>query len=177
MALTVKQLGVFKGMVSAMLLSILSISLAVIYGPFNYAEINHYSQRLEVLGGTLILPTLLLIVSIGRLAKYRFFSPEDIDGSGLTSGSQQAGILQSLLQNTLEQIVIAGFVYVAWCLLMPVSWLSAAPICSILFTIGRISFFIGYHKGAPARAFGFALTFYSSVLLFVTLVVYQAVIA
>ncbi|WP_218638773.1 hypothetical protein [Shewanella sp. UCD-KL12] len=65
MALTVKQLGVFKGMVSAMLLSILSISLAVIYDPFNYVEINHYSQRLEVLGGTLILPILLLIVSIG----------------------------------------------------------------------------------------------------------------
>ncbi|WP_218638774.1 MAPEG family protein [Shewanella sp. UCD-KL12] len=100
-----------------------------------------------------------------------------MDGSGLTSGSQQAGILQSLLQNTLEQIVIAGSVYVAWCLLMPASWLSTAPICSILFAIGRISFFIGYHKGAPARAFGFALTFYSSVLLFVTLVVYQAVIA
>ncbi len=61
-------------------------------------------------------------------------------------------ILQSLLQNTLEQLVIALGVYTAWSLLMPASWLSVVPLCSMLFAIGRIFFFKGYKQGAPARA-------------------------
>ncbi len=175
--MTVKQLGVFKGMATAMFVSLITISLAVVYDPFGYASIVDVSQRLVVLGLSLILPTFFLIASIGRLAKFRFFSPEDIDGSGLTQGSSQAGVLQSLLQNTLEQLVITALVYTAWCMLMPVAWLSAVPLCSVVFSLGRIGFFIGYHKGAPARAFGFALTFYSTVLLFVILVIYQLITA
>jgi uncharacterized membrane protein YecN with MAPEG domain len=34
-----------------------------------------------------------------------------------------------------------------------------------MFFIGRLAFFAGYAKGAPARAFGFAFTFYPTILL------------
>jgi uncharacterized membrane protein YecN with MAPEG domain len=34
----------------------------------------------------------------------------------------------------------------------------------ILFAVGRLLFWIGYRRGAAGRAFGFALTFYPSVL-------------
>jgi len=34
-----------------------------------------------------------------------------------------------------------------------------------MFVIGRILFAVGYAGGAPARAFGFALTFYPTVFL------------
>ncbi|PSU96902.1 hypothetical protein C0W35_00515 [Photobacterium kishitanii] len=176
MQLSKKQTGVFKGMALAMLISIIVISLTIFLDPFHYSTINQLSQKLTVLGLSLILPTLFLLVSIGRLAKFRFFSPEDIDGSGLTSATSEATVLQSLLQNTLEQIVITYCVYTAWCLLMPASWLSVVPLCSVLFAIGRIFFFRGYSQGAPARAFGFALTFYSTVLMFLVLVIYQLMI-
>jgi len=156
-----------------MLISILAIVMAIIFDPLNYHLITQVSERLTVLGLSLIFPTLFLIASIGRLAKFRFFSPEDIDGSGLTSATNEATVLQSLLQNTLEQLVIAFGVYTAWCLLMPTAWLSAVPLCSLLFAIGRGCFFIGYSHGAPARAFGFALTFYSTVILFLVLLGYQ----
>lgn len=160
MTLSKKQTSVIKGMASAMLISIVVISMAVTFDPLGYANISQLSERLTVLGVSLILPTLFLIASIGRLAKFRFFSPEDIDGSGLTLGTDEARVLQSLLQNTLEQLVIVFGVYTAWCLLMPSAWLSAAPLCSVLFAVGRLFFFKGYRRGAPARAFGFALTFY-----------------
>lgn len=173
MALSKKQTGVFKGMSAAMLTAIVIIVIAIVFDPLNYHLITQISGRLTVLGLSLILPSLFIIVSIGRLAKFRFFSPEDIDGSGLTSGTNEALILQSLLQNTLEQLVIAFAVYTAWCLLMPSSWLSVVPLCSLLFAIGRVCFFKGYNHGAPARAFGFALTFYSTVVLFVVLLGYQ----
>ncbi|MCL1093565.1 MAPEG family protein [Shewanella kaireitica] len=173
MGLTSKQTGVFKGMAAAMLTSILVIVYAMSVDPFNLAQNSQASQRLSILGLSLILPTLFLIASIGRLAKFRFFSPEDIDGSGLTAGTNEARVLQSLLQNTLEQLVIAIGVYSAWCLLMPSAWLSAVPLCSILFAIGRILFFKSYNQGAAARAFGFALTFYSTVVMFLVLIGYQ----
>ncbi|WP_226088550.1 MAPEG family protein [Vibrio bathopelagicus] len=173
MKLSNKQSGVLKGMVSAMLTSVVVIAVAVVFDPFNYSEISQVSERLTVLALSLLFPVLFLIASIGRLAKFRFFSPEDIDGSGLTSGTNEAMILQSLLQNTLEQLVIALGVYTAWSLLMPASWLSVVPLCSMLFAIGRIFFFKGYKQGAPARAFGFALTFYSTVLMFLVLIAYQ----
>ena len=176
MTLSSKQVGVLKGMASAMLLSIISIWIAVHFDPFNYSNISLLGERLAVLGLSLILPTLLLIVSIGRLARFRFFSPEDIDGSGLTLGSAKARVLQSLLQNTLEQFVIMFGTYTAWVLLMPASWLSVVPVSSVLFAIGRLSFFKGYSHGASARALGFALTFYSTALMFFVLIAYQLLI-
>ena len=172
MALSAKQLGVLKGMASAMTLSILTIMLSTYFDPFCNALIGDIQGRFDVLGLSIILPTGFLLVSIGRLAKLRFFSPDDIDGSGLTRGSENALVLQSLLQNTLEQFVVAIIVYTAWCLVMPVSVLSAIPLCSVLFALGRTLFFKGYKNGAAARAFGFAVTFYPTLVLFVIFVIH-----
>jgi hypothetical protein len=33
----------------------------------------------------------------------------------------------------------------------------------MLFCLGRLTFWIGYHVGGPWRAFGFAVTFYPTV--------------
>ncbi|MBM9514622.1 MAPEG family protein [Desulfogranum marinum] len=173
MKISQKQVGVFKGMATAMLVSLLTVTLGIMTDPFHFHKLEGLEGKLEVLGLSIILPTLFLTASIGRLAKFRFFSPEDIDGSGLTKGSEKAIILQSLLQNTLEQLVIAVGAYTAWCLVMPAAWLSAVPLCSLAFAIGRLSFYTGYQKGAPSRAFGFALTFYPTALLLLLLVFYQ----
>ena len=173
MKLSHKQVGVLKGMLTAMALSILVIAIAVVFDPFSFAGINAEERKLTVLGFSLILPTLFLIISIGRLARHRFFSPEDIDGSALSSGTKRATLLQSLLQNTLEQFILTVVVYLIWALTMPVGWLSVLPLNALLFAIGRFAFFVGYKNGAPARAFGFALTFYPTALLMLILIAYQ----
>ena len=108
---------------------------------------------------------LWLAISVGLLARHRFFTPEDIDGGGLTHGSETANILQATLQNTLEQTVLALPVHLAWAILLPVSWSSAIPAAVVLFLCGRVLFVRGYRGGAPSRAIGFALTFYPSVLM------------
>jgi len=79
-------------------------------------------------------------------------------------------MLQSLLQNTLEQTVIAIMVYMAWAVTMPAEWSSVVPMAAILFAVGRVLFFSGYEKGAPSRALGFALGFYSSVGMLVCVI-------
>ncbi len=103
------------------------------------------------------------MVCIGRLAKHRFFTPEDIDGSALTQGTATARLLQALLQNTLEQLVLAVVVYLSAALLLPAHLLALILTAALMFTAGRLLFFRGYAGGAAHRAYGFALTFYSTI--------------
>ncbi len=39
-------------------------------------------------------------------------------------------------------------------------------LCALLFGLGRLLFLLGYHRGAAARAFGFGLSFYPTVGLY-----------
>ena len=163
MCLSKKQHGVLKGMIAGGLLTILVLIIGILLDPFHYVQSMTLLAKLAIAIQYGLLLALCLVVSIARLAKHRFFTPEDIDGSGLTNGSEKAKTLQSLLQNTLEQSVLAGFIYLAWAIIMPITWLSVIPLSALLFTLGRFLFFINYHKGASARALGFTLTFYPTV--------------
>lgn len=121
--------------------------------------------RLGLLALSALAPTATLAVSIARLAAHRFRTPQDLDGSGLTPGSDRARLLQALLQNTLEQLMLALPAYAAWSVLAPDRLLDAVPVAALMFLCGRVLFFRGYAAGAPGRALGFALTFYPSVLM------------
>jgi len=43
----------------------------------------------------------------------------------------------------------------------------ALPILTMLFVLGRILFWIGYHKSPHLRAFGFGITFYPTVAVYI----------
>ena len=101
-----------------------------------------------------------LMVSIARVGNYLFYSPEDIAGSGLTSGTAQVKVLRAVLQNTLEQTVLAVAAYMIWAVVMPHYWLGSIAIAALLFVVGRILFIRGYTRGAAGRAMGFGLTAY-----------------
>ena len=170
MALTDKQRGVLKGMSIGAATSLIAIIGAIVMEPAVLAPDATAADRLAfaLCADTFI--ALWLGISIGLLARHRFFTPEDIDGGGLTRGSETANVMQATLQNTLEQTVLAVLVHLAWATLMPVSWIVAIPAAVILFVSGRVLFVRGYRGGASSRAFGFALTFYPSVLMLVFVV-------
>lgn len=121
--------------------------------------------RLHTLALCLLGPAFALVVCIGRLANHRFDTPADLDGSGLTVGTPRAKLLQALLQNTLEQVMLATLVYVACTLLGSPRILSMMSVGSAMFLAGRALFLWGYDRGAPSRALGFGLTFYPTVVL------------
>ena len=79
-----------------------------------------------------------------------FFTPEDIDGSGLTTGTPRAQRLQATLQNTLEQTVLGVLTHLLWAALMPATWLGALPVVVALFISGltesRIMGFTGLSR-------------------------------
>jgi len=117
-------------------------------------------------------PVASLAVAIGRVAAHRFFTPADLDASASDAGASEGAratpelrMLSAILQNTLEQVALATPVYLAAAMLLPERWLGLPAAASILFVVGRVSFARGYAAGAAGRAFGFAVGFYSTVLL------------
>lgn len=165
MALDGKQRGVLRGMVTALVLAVVVGTVAVLLPPAALIPLASPADRLAAALRWDVLVVACLILSIGALARHRFFTPADIDGSGLADATGKARLLQAIVQNTLEQTVIALAVHLIWAAAMPVTWQAVVPAAAILFVIGRICFVAGYGGGAPARAFGFALTFYPTALM------------
>lgn len=165
MQLTEKQYGVLKGMMLGMCIALGIVGLGSYLNPLGYPESLSLTRKLNVVALSCIIPALFLAIAIGRLAKHRFFTPEDIDGGGLSRGSEESSVLQSLLQNTVEQTLLAALIYLVWSLVMPATFLSTVPLSAVAFGLGRILFFTGYKKGAPSRALGFTLSFYPTVIM------------
>lgn len=161
------QRGVFRGMAVAMGISVAALLAALFFQPAGLLPGAPFPQTLGAALGWDVLVVACLAAAIANLARHRFFTPEDIDGGGLTPGTAQVRVLQATLQNTLEQAVLAVGVHAIWSAVMPLSWQAAVPVAAILFLVGRILFVRGYAAGAPSRALGFALTFYPSMLMLV----------
>ena len=171
MPLSDKQAAVLKGMVAAVLVCALVLAAGAFLFPEPLLAEDIIAQRLALLARSCLAVSFWLLAAIGVLARHRFFTPQDIDGSGLTQGSATAKRLQAVLQNTLEQTLLALIAYACFTVLAPVRYLGALPAAVLLFWVGRALFWHGYATGAGGRAFGFALTFYSTVILWVTTLV------
>jgi hypothetical protein len=160
MELSEKQKGVVRGVVPAALITATSMVGATLLVPANALPVNETGARLAWALQWALLPILALMISIIRVANHRFSTPADIDGSGLTAGTERILVLRAIVQNTLEQSVLACAAYAVWAVTLPYLWLRAVPIAAVLFVTGRILFARGYERGAPGRALGFGLTAY-----------------
>jgi uncharacterized membrane protein YecN with MAPEG domain len=166
MSLTTTQRRVAAGMAGGLATTLLVFFLSASLHPVDAKAVD-LNARLAVVAAAILAPALSLVISIARLAKHRFFNAKDIDGSALTQGTDQARLLQALLQNTLEQTAIAIPVYLCWGVVASHAMLAMVAAAGILFLVGRLLFFIGYSGGAASRAFGFALTFYPTLVLLI----------
>jgi len=153
--------------------AVFTLAVTVVSPTWNIG--SDLTSRIALASWALLLPAATLFVCIAPLSAHRFFTPEDIHGRALSAGTDRAKMLQALLQNTLERCVLAFPVYVATAMIAPASFLPVVPAAAVMFLVGRVSFFAGYAKGAPSRAYGFALTFYPTLLLLVLLLVLGAV--
>lgn len=102
----------------------------------------------------------VLLLLIGRIAQRRFFDDALIDGHPVPPTSA-AGIDQSVLTNTVEQLVLATCLW-------PVIGLALGPgaplALGLSFGVTRVVFWGGYHLSPPLRGFGFAAGFYPTIL-------------
>jgi uncharacterized membrane protein YecN with MAPEG domain len=176
MALSGKQQGVLRGIAAALAIIALAALTAAILAERGPILADDLESRLSFGALWICVAALWLIASIGNMARHRFFSPADIDGGAAPESGEGVTVRahRSILQNTLEQTVLAIVAYAAWAVAAPFAWLVALPFAAGLFCIGRLLFWRGYKRGAPGRALGFALTFYPTVLLFLLLGLHAA---
>lgn len=168
MMLTEKQRGVLGGMILGLAATLLALVLAIVAAPSAFLpDDNEVASAIAHALRWDVLLVLWLAANIANLARHRFFTPADIDGGGLSDGTSAAKVFQAVLQNTLEQVALALSVHLIWAATMPWRWQAAIPVAALLFFLGRALFWRGYGRGAPARALGFALTFYPTVTMLV----------
>jgi hypothetical protein len=169
--LTEKQRGVVRGVIPAALLSLVGLCGVSLLLPASVLPVDEPGARLAWALQWSLLAILMLMVAIGRVANLRFYTPEDIDGAGLTDGTPQARLHRAILQNTLEQAVLAVAAYAIWAVVMPHSWLRSIAVAALLFVAGCLLFARGYRRGAAGRALGFGLTAYPTFGMLATVAV------
>ena len=101
---------------------------------------------------------LWILFGIRMVARGRFHSAADIKGSAFGPPSAQISVRVAFLQNTLEQAIVAIGAHLALATVLSGPALALIPTAVALFAIGRLTFLIGYPKGAGARAFGLVTT-------------------
>lgn len=154
-----EQRGVALAMAAALVLTILALGAAAVtdHEPLPSAE------RLRIAMTADVLVVAWLAAAIANVARLRFFSEQDIAGSSTETSTVEVRRAGAILQNTLEQVVLAVTAHMIVAASFPHARTLIVTL-ACLFAIGRLLFWIGYRHGARARAFGFALTFYPSVL-------------
>ena len=75
--------------------------------------------------------------------------------------------------NTFEQFTAYLVAIAVVALYSPAEEARAIPILTTLFVLGRLLFWVGYHKNAHLRAFGFGLTFYPTVAVYIWYVLFM----
>jgi hypothetical protein len=162
------QKAVVAGALSAVLFSVAFVEIAFRMTDFGLTPPGGIDIpfRLEYVSKCETFAALSLLAGIGKIANRRFFTPEAIGGNA----AAPVEIDRRYLQNTLEQLTLAIIAHVALVLVVPADSIRIVAILVLLFLIGRATFWIGYHISGPARAFGFATTFYPTVAVYAYLV-------
>lgn len=108
--------------------------------------------RTQIRDGLLVVSWML---DSARLAWHRFFSPDAMDGGGLTHGMTPVQAVSSTLQNRREPTVLSVLVHAIGTVTMSQSWQAALPAAAILSLVGRVLLGWDHARGAAAAALGF----------------------
>lgn len=161
-AFRAEQRGVLIGTVTGLVASIVVV-LAAAQLPLVSPASDSVGDRLYCYLPWLALMAAPLAIGIAHLASHRFFNAEVSDGGSETADPKYHHA-RSYLQNTLEQTVLAVMAQLALVVRLPMAWLDVIPALVFWFVIARLVFRLTYARGAAARSFGFAATYYPSVL-------------
>lgn len=120
-----------------------------------------------------LVPGLVILAMILRVAGRRHLKAEDGAASTFDPGSG-ADIDRRVLQNTVEQAVLAICLWTPISFLLPEDGLGVVIALSVSFGFARAAFWYGMHHAAPLRAFGFVATIGPTILALVWGVVFWA---
>ena len=128
---------------------------------------NGFGDRLALLFKCAIFAILPGLIGVAVVAAQRL-NPEMWVGQKVRPNSA-LDINTRFILNTFEQFTLYFIAHAGLCLYAVQHEVRSVPIITGLFLLGRLLFWIGYHKNPYLRAFGFGLTFYPTFGVFVWL--------
>ncbi|MDQ2092883.1 MAPEG family protein [Rhodalgimonas zhirmunskyi] len=143
----------------------LAWGMALIFIGTVYVRIPIFSFN-WMLALAFLLAAIVPLLVIARQAARRFFDDTLIDGQPYLPGSP-GDIDARVLQNSIEQLVLAMAVWPAAGTLLVTSGPGVVLMLGGGFLISRLAFWGGYHLSPPLRAFGFAASFYPTIIVLV----------
>lgn len=99
-----------------------------------------------------------VVIGIRLVSRIRFSSIDDNAGSAYSAPSVRLAVPAAFLQNTLEQAFTAIVGHLALVAVGGEATMAFVVAATVLFTLGRITFLLGYPAGAGGRAFGMVMT-------------------
>ena len=109
-----------------------------------------------------LVPGLVLGAMVLRVALRRLGDDEMLVG-GVLHGP--AAVDQKVLQNTVEQLVLALCIWPAAAVMLGDDGPEVIASLGVGFAVARLVFWFGYHRGGVLRVFGFAASFWPTVLV------------
>lgn len=101
---------------------------------------------------------------VRAVSKRRFESPADIRGSASAAPSPALKVRSAVLQNSVEQTVLAVGAHLTLATVLRGAELRVIPLLVALYLLGRATFAWGYARRPIGRAFGMAITGVSTLV-------------
>ncbi len=162
--LDVEQRRVLRGMSFAAVVAATVLGFGIVFASPLVPPLPRIEDRIAFTLRCDLFVMAWLAAAIAAVARGRFFSAADIGGAGFSEAGPQIAISSAVLQNTLEQAMLAVLAHLILASLLHGREMIVVPLLVGLFCAGRLAFWLGYKHGAGNRAFGFGLTFYPSLL-------------
>lgn len=136
---------------------------------FTPHEWGTYADRFAFLMRTMVFVSLPLLFGVLAIAVQRL-DPRNIIGQRLKTDTP-ADINKRYLANTIEQILLFFFCHAALVYYMPKEDAISLILLASLFIVGRLIFWVGYHRDRFTRALGFGITFYPIIGAYLWLII------
>lgn len=161
MARSREQISILAWAAAAILMTVVITICAWLWLPPTWVGIDDEPSIAERLAYALRvdMPIFLWLAGCVRVvASIRYRSNADRAGSAYAPPSPRLRAPAAVLQNSLEQTVLAVGGHLALATTLRGGELVLLPTLTGLYLLGRITFAFAYPRGAAARAFGMALT-------------------
>lgn len=168
-----EQRGILRGSAFALTVAIAVISAGYAWLPARWFGLNGEMTMGDQIAFALKadLPLFIWLAwSVRAVSSRRFRSPIDRRGAAFGPSSDEIAIPRALLQNSLEQTVLAVGAHLVLATVLRGPELVVIPLLVALYLVGRVTFSLRYSRGAAQRSFGMALTASPSVASYIVAV-------